>query len=45
MPGMKSHVREVVKLTDKNHMSLEWYETPAGGQEHKTMEISYTRKK
>jgi hypothetical protein len=42
MPGMKSQVREVIKLTDKNHMSLEWYENQ-GGQEKKTMEINYTR--
>lgn len=44
MPGMKSQVREVLKLTDKNHMMLEWYENQ-GGQEKKTMEISYTRAK
>src|SRR5262245_58043688 len=42
MPGMKMPVREVVKLTDKDHMMLEWYETH-GGQEKKTMEIAYTR--
>lgn len=41
-PGMKMPVREVIKLTDKDHMSLEWYETH-GGQEKKTMEIAYTR--
>jgi hypothetical protein len=44
MPGMKSQIREVLKLTDNNHMMLEWYENQ-GGQERKTMEISYTRKK
>jgi len=44
MPGMKSQVREVLKLTDNNHMTLEWYENQ-GGQEKKTMEISYTRAK
>ncbi len=44
MPGMKTKVREVVKLTDKNHMALEWYEN-RGGQEVKTMEINYTRAK
>ncbi len=44
MPGMKTAIREVVKLTDKDHMSFEWYEN-RGGQEMKTMEISYTRKK
>ncbi len=42
MPGMKMPVREVVKLPDKDHMALEWYETH-GGQEKKTMEIAYTR--
>jgi Protein of unknown function (DUF1579) len=44
IPGMKTKVREVVKLTDKNHMMLEWYED-RGGQEVKTMQIDYTRKK
>ena len=42
--GMKQQVREVIKIADKNHMSLEWYEIQ-GGQEKKTMEINYTRKK
>jgi hypothetical protein len=42
MPGMKTQVREVLKITDKDHMLLEWYETH-GGQEKKTMEIAYTR--
>jgi hypothetical protein len=44
MPGMKTPVREVIKIADNNHMTLEWYETQ-GGQEKKTMEISYTRAK
>lgn len=44
MPGMKTKVREVVTLTDKNHHTFEWYEN-RGGQEVKTMEISYTRSK
>jgi hypothetical protein len=44
IPGMKQKIREVVKIADKDHMSLEWYENQ-GGQEVKTMEISYTRKK
>lgn len=39
VPGMKTPVREVVKLTDDNHMLLEWYEN-----ERKTMEINYARK-
>jgi hypothetical protein len=42
MPGMKTPVREVLKMTDKDHMLMEWYETH-GGQEKKTMEIAYTR--
>src|ERR1700757_3999244 len=41
MPGMKTQVREVIKIADNNHMSLEWYENH-GGQEKKTMEIHYT---
>jgi hypothetical protein len=44
MPGMKTQVREVIKIADKNHMSLEWFENQ-GGQEKKTMEINYTKKK
>lgn len=44
VPGMKTPVREVIKLTDDNHMLLEWYESQ-GGAERKTMEINYTRKK
>jgi len=44
MPGMKQKIREVLKMTDKDHHVFEWYED-RGGQEAKTMEISYTRKK
>ena len=44
IPGMKTAVREVIKVTDNNHMMLEWYENQ-GGQEKKTMEINYTKKK
>ncbi|HEV2046751.1 MAG TPA: DUF1579 domain-containing protein [Chthoniobacterales bacterium] len=44
IPGMKQKIREVVKIADKDHMSFEWYENQ-GGQEKKTMEIAYTRKK
>ena len=44
MPGMKTQVREVIKVADNDHMSLEWYENQ-GGQEKRTMEIAYTRKK
>ena len=44
VPGMKTAVREVIKIADNNHMTLEWYENQ-GGQEKKTMEINYTKKK
>ena len=44
MAGMKTPIREVIKVTDKDHHVLEWYEN-RGGNEVKTMEISYTRKK
>jgi hypothetical protein len=44
MPGMKTKVKEVLKFTDKNHMTFEWYED-RNGQEVKTMQIDYTRKK
>jgi len=44
VPGMKSQTREVIKIADNNHMALEFYEN-RGGQEKKTMEISYTRGK
>lgn len=42
IPGMKQKIREVFKLTDKDHMVFEWYET-RGPQEVKTMQIDYTR--
>jgi hypothetical protein len=44
IPGMKQKIREVVKLTDKDHMNFEWYED-RGGKEAKTLEINYTKKK
>ncbi len=44
IPGQKTKVREVVKIVDADHHNLEWYED-RGGQEVKTMEIAYTRKK
>ena len=43
-PGMKTKIRETLKVTDKDHHLMEWYEM-RGGQEMKTMEIAYTRKK
>ena len=42
VPGMKQQIREVIKVTDNNHHTLEWYEN-RGGQDVKTMEINYTR--
>jgi hypothetical protein len=43
MPGMKTKVREVLKMKDNDHRVMEWYED-RGGTEVKTMEITYTRK-
>ena len=43
MPGMKTKIREVIKLTDKDHHTFEFYEN-RGGTEVRTMEINYTRK-
>jgi Protein of unknown function (DUF1579) len=44
VPGMKTKVREVITVADKDHHKFEWFEN-RGGQEVKTMEINYTRKK
>jgi hypothetical protein len=44
IPGKKQKIREVMKIVDKDHHTFEWYED-RGGQEAKTMEISYTRAK
>ncbi|CAN5578228.1 hypothetical protein BH18VER1_BH18VER1_11030 [soil metagenome] len=41
-PGMKTKIRETIKVTDKDHHLMEWFEN-RGGQEAKTMEIAYTR--
>ena len=41
---MKTPVRSVVKMTDKNHHTFECNEN-RGGQEMKTLEINYTRQK
>lgn len=43
MPGMKINARELLKVVDANHHTLEWYED-RGGQSVKTMEINYSRK-
>jgi hypothetical protein len=42
MPGMKTKVRQVVKIIDNDHHVLEFYED-RGGTEVKTMEIKYAR--
>jgi len=44
MPGMKTKFREVIKVTDADHHSMEYYEDRGQG-EMKSMEITYTRKK
>lgn len=44
MPGIKSRVREMLKIADANHHDFEFYEDRGAG-EMKSMEISYTRKK
>ena len=43
MPGMKTKIRETIKITDQDHRTFEFYEN-RGGTEVKTMEINYTRK-
>jgi len=43
MPGMKTKIREVIKIADKDHHTFEFFED-RGGKEVKTMEINYTRK-
>jgi hypothetical protein len=44
MPGVKEKVRQVIKMPDSNHMTMEYYEDRGQG-EAKTMEINYTKKK
>jgi hypothetical protein len=43
-PGVQTKIRETIKIADKDHHTMEWFED-RGGQEVKTMEIAYTRKK
>ena len=43
-PSMKMPIREIIRITDKDHHVFEWYEN-RGGKDVKTMEIAYTRKK
>lgn len=44
MPGMKEKVRQLIKMPDATHMTMEYYEDRGHG-EAKTMEINYTKKK
>ena len=44
MPGMKTKVRETLKIVDANHHTFEYFEDRGTG-EAKTMEINYTHKK
>jgi hypothetical protein len=41
---VKEKVRQVIKMTDATHMTMEYYEDRGQG-ETKTMEINYTKKK
>ncbi|MEY2521426.1 MAG: hypothetical protein QOF24_3185 [Verrucomicrobiota bacterium] len=44
MPGVKAKMRQVIKMADKAHMSMEFYEDRGQG-ETKSMEITYKRGK
>ena len=41
-PGVQTKIRETLKIADKDHHTMEWFEQ-RGGHEVKTMEIAYTR--
>lgn len=43
IPGVKTKIREVIKIQDENHRTFEFYQDQ-NGTEMKTMEIKYTRK-
>ncbi len=43
VPGVKTKARETLKVIDKNHHVMEWFEDQ-DGKEVKTMEIDYVRK-
>lgn len=43
MPGMKTKIRQVLKVIDKDHRAMEFFED-RGGKQIKTMEIGYARK-
>lgn len=42
VPGMKTQVRQTIKILDQDHHVYDWYEM-RGGAEVKTMELSCTR--
>ncbi len=44
MPGVKSKIRQTVKVEDKDHHVYSWFED-RGGKDVKTIEIDYTRRK
>ena len=43
--GKEMGVREIFRVIDDNTQKMEMFMTPAGGQEFKSMEITFTRKK
>ena len=43
-PGMKSKMRQTIKVTDKDHRTFEFFDDRGTG-ETKNMEINFTRKK
>ncbi len=43
VPGKITKAREVLKVLDKDHLRMEWYEIQAG-KDVETMEINYSRK-
>ena len=45
MTKKKSKVRQVTKVVSPDKHVFEWYESPEGGQEFKSMMITYTRAK
>ena len=44
VPGMKSEMRETIKVVDADHHTFSFYEM-RGGKEALTMELNYTRRK
>ena len=45
MSGKSMAIREAFKVIDNNTHKMEMYMTPPGGQEYKSMEITFTRRK